>query len=270
MTVPQLAQDRDLIFFDLETTGLNVVTDRIVQIAAVKYPRGGGPPVELNQLLNPQMPIPAEVVAVHGIDDAAVVDAPTFPEYADELDAYLGEADLAGYNLGRFDIPVLMEEFDRAGVRFRTDNRRVIDVQEIFYKMEPRTLAGALRFYCNRELEGAHDALNDVRATVSVLEGQLTRYAEATYIDRDGQRHPSPIKPDVEQLHQFTQRPGQLDATNRLRLDDAGEVTFNFGKYRGQRLRDVFRKEKSYYHWLQDRDFSVQVKEISRQVWESM
>ena len=270
MNIADLAAERDLLFFDLETTGLNVVTDRIVQFAGIKYPAGGGAPVELKRNLNPQMPIPAEVVAVHGIDDAAVAGAPTFGDFADELDAFIGDADLAGYNLGRFDIPVLMEEFDRVGVRFRTDNRRVVDVQEIFYKMEPRTLAGALRFYCGEEIEGAHDALNDVRATVSVLRGQLERYADADYIDRDGERHAGVIAPDVQALHQFTQRPGQLDATNRLRADGDGEVVFNFGKYKGQRLRDVFRKEKSYYYWLRDRDFSVQVKEIATQVWESL
>ncbi len=256
MTINELAQERDLVFFDLETTGLNVVTDRIVQFAAIKYPAGSGQAEERSQLINPGCAIPAEVTAIHGITDADVRQSPTFADYADELYDWIGDADLAGYNLGRFDIPLLMEEFGRVGLAFRIEQRRVIDVQEIFYKMEPRTLAGAFKYYCGEELEGAHDALIDVRATTAVLQGQLKMY--------------NAIEPSVEALHAFTRRPGQLDSTNRLRLDDKEEVVFNFGKYKGQRCKDVFRKEKSYYHWLQDRDFSIQVKEITRQVWESL
>ena len=270
MDLRDIPLERPLVFFDLETTGLNVVTDRVVQFAGARYEPHGGSPEERTYFVNPGRPIPAEVIAVHGITDQRVAGEPTFAQIAEELHAFVGDADLAGYNLARFDVPVLMEEFARAGIRFRTDGRSVVDVQEIFYKMEPRTLAGALRFYRGEELEGAHDALADVRATVRVLEGQLDRYRGADYTDRGGRTHAAPVRPDVAALHAFTQRAGQLDAANRLRRDDGGEPVFNFGKHKGRRLRDVFRKEKSYYHWIQDRDFSVQVKEIAREVWEAL
>lgn len=236
-----------------------MVNDRIVQFAGIRYEPDGSSE-EFVTDVNPTVPIPAEVVAIHGIDDARVAGAPTFASLAGRLDALFAEADLAGYNLGRFDIPLLMEEFARAGGEFDMRGRRIVDAQEIFYKMEPRTLAGALQFYCGEELVGAHDAMADVRATVRVLSGQLRRYDHAE----------TPVRPDVAALHAFTQRPGQLDATNRLRADEAGEVVFNFGKYRGQRAREIFRKEPSYYRWIQDRDFSIQVKQITREVFESL
>lgn len=262
--------ERDIVFFDLETTGLNVVTDRIVQFAGVRYHADGRPPERLVQYVNPGRPIPAETTAVHGISDARVAGEPTFDDFADHLYDWIGEADLGGYNLNRFDVPVLLEEFDRVGIRFGLAGRRIVDVQEIFYKMEPRTLAGALRFYRKEEMTNAHDALADVEATVRVLEGQLARYADADFVAGDGSVSERPVRADIAALHDFTQRPGQLDATNRLREDASGEVVFNFGKYKGKRARDVFKREPSYYKWIQDKDFSVQVKEITRAVWEAM
>lgn len=266
MNIAALVKHKPLIFFDLETTGLNVVTDRIVQIAAVKYLPGAAEPIKLKQYINPGCAIPAESAAIHGITDEVVANAPSFAAFADQLLDWLGDADLSGYNLMRFDIPLLMEEFERAGIRFRIEGRNIIDVQEIFYKMEPRTLAGAVRYYCGKEMENAHDALADVEATIDVLAGQLNMY-----LGENTRSAAEPSLPDtIEGLAAFTRREGQLDATNRLREDEEGEVVFNFGKYKGQRLKEVFRKEKSYYHWLQDKEFSVQVKEITRQVWESM
>ena len=271
MDIRELPRERPIVFFDLETTGVNPVTDRIVQLAAVKYSPGADAPERMVRLVRPPVPIPAETTAIHGIDAAAVADAPTFPELAEELLAFLGESDLAGYNVNRFDLPVLLEEFARAGIRFRLEGRRVVDVQEIFYRMEPRTLAGALRFYRGEELEGAHDALADVEATVRVLEGQLDRYAGRDHADaHTGEVWREPVRADVTSLHAFSRRPGQLDAGNRLREDEAGEPVFNFGKHKGRRAADVFRKEPSYYRWLQEKDFSVEVKEITRRVWEGM
>ena len=259
MTLDRLPLERPLVFFDLEATGLNVVTDRVVQFAAIRFEPGAEKGRELVTDVDPTVPIPAEATAIHGIDDARAGGAPTFAELADGLASFLRGADLAGYNLGRYDVPLLMEEFARAGTPFSLDGRRVVDVQEVFYKMEPRTLAGALRFYRGEELEGAHDALADVRATVRVLEGQLTRYGGPG----------SPVRADVEALHRFTRRPGQLDATNRLREDADGEVVFNFGKHRGRRVREVFAREPNYYRWIQERDFGVEVKQITRRIFEA-
>jgi len=261
---------RPIVFFDLETTGLNVVTDRIVQFAAIKYSPGQDNPEELVYFINPQMPIDPQAAAVHGISNEQVADEPTFNDLADELYDFIGDADLSGYNIKRFDVPLLMEEFDRAGIRFRMDERKLVDVQEIFFKMEPRTLAGALRFYSGEEMTNAHDALADVQATIKVLAGQVEKYKGVTFKDANGVAVVDPIQADVEKLAAFTDREGQLDATNRLRRDSNGEIVFNFGKHKGKTLKEVFSKERSYYHWLQDKDFSVQVKEISRAVWDSM
>jgi len=270
MEMNEFNLQRPIVFFDLETTGLNVVTDRIVQLAAVKYSPGMKEPEELVYFINPQMDIDPEAEAVHGISNEQVANAPTFNELADEIFDFIGGADLSGYNIKRFDVPMLMEEFDRAGIRFGMDERKLVDVQEIFYKMEPRTLAGALRFYRGEEMTNAHDALADVQATIRVLTGQVEKYKNSTFISPDGTEVSNPVPADVDALDAFTQREGQLDATNRLRRDSKGEIVFNFGKHKGRSLKEVFSKERSYYHWLQDKDFSVQVKEISRGVWESM
>jgi len=259
-----------LVFFDLETTGLNVVTDRIVQFAAIKYSPGQKTPEELVYFINPEMAIAPDAAAVHGISNERVAHEKTFNELADEIFDFIGEADLSGYNIKRFDVPMLMEEFDRAGIRFHTDQRKIVDVQEIFFKMEPRTLAGALRYYRGEEMTNAHDALADVQATIKVLAGQVDKYKNVNFTDGDGVELIEPIQPDVDKLAAFTHREGQLDATNRLRRDSDGEIVFNFGKHKGRPLKEVFAKERSYYHWLQDKDFSIQVKEITRAVWESM
>ena len=259
MRLTRLPLKRPIVFFDLETTGVDVVTDRIVQIGALRYEPGGGEPERYNKLVNPGRPIPPATTAIHGISDADVADAPRFEQLADELETLFDGADIGGYNVGKFDLPVLLEAFARCGRDFRPDERRVVDAMEVFFRMEPRSLAGALRFYCGEEMENAHDAMADIEATVKVLEGQLAKYVP------EGR-----MEADVEKLHGLSTRPGQLDATNRLRRDSAGEIVFNFGKYRGKRARDVFQKEPSYYHWLQSKDFSVQVKSYTRELWESM
>ncbi len=259
MQLHYLTLDRPIVFFDLETTGVNVVTDRIVQIGALRYEPGTPEPQRLNMLINPGVEIPAETTAVHGITDADVADAPRFKAVADELLAFFDGADVGGYNVGRFDLPLIMEEFDRCGLDFGADDRRVVDAMEVFFRMEPRTLAGALKFFCDEDMANAHDAMADIEATVKVVEGQLARYVPQ-----------GRVEPNVANLHELSTRPGQLDATNRLRRDDDGEIVINFGKHQGRRAREVFKKEPSYYHWIQDRDFSVQVKAYARQLWESM
>ncbi len=259
MTLDQLPLQRPLVFFDLETTGLNVVTDRIIQLAAMRFEPGGGEPTRLMRFVNPGMPIPAASSAIHGINDERVAHEPSFEDILREVDDFFADADVAGYNISRFDLPLLMEEFARAGKHFDMQDRRKVDVQDLFFRMEPRTLAGAVRFYCGEEMTDAHDAMADTEASVRVLARQLERYgAEGKLVA------------EVDHLHKLAERPGQLDSTNRLKLDDAGEVVFNFGKYQGQQVRSIFAKEPSYYRWIQERDFGVEVKQITREVWESM
>lgn len=254
--------DRDLIFFDIESTGLNVIRDRIIQLAMIKYFKDGREPEEWSMLINPGIPIPDESTAVHGITAEDVANKPTFFQLAEKIHRFIGDADLAGYNSNRFDIPILMEEFERAGIRFDIDNRRTIDVQQIFYKMEPRTLKAAYKFYCDQELENAHDALADVKATVEVLKGQIERYAGVTVETDDGEKLIDPVKNDMSVLHDFTNDPSLIDVTKRLKRNPDGVIVFNFGKYINQPVLEVFAKEPSYYHWILEKDFSVQVKRI--------
>jgi DNA polymerase-3 subunit epsilon len=264
----QIKLDKDLCFFDIEATGLHVIRDRIIQIAIIKYFADGRSPEERCELINPVIPISAEALQVHGITPEMVADKPTFDQMAADLYRFIGDADLAGYNSNRFDIPFLMEEFHRAGFDFDIQNRRLIDVQRIFYKMEPRTLKAAVKFYCDRDFEEAHDALEDVRATIDVLEGQLSRYAHADLKDEDGNVIPQPIQPDVQVLHDFTNDARLLDATQRLRYNEKGEVVFNFGKYNGELVHTTFAREPQYYHWMMGKDFSVQVKQIIKGIYE--
>ncbi len=252
--------DRDLVFFDVEATGLNVIRDRIIQIAGIRYFKDGRPPRELEMLINPGIPIGWEALQVHGIRPEDLADKPTFAQVADELWAFFDDADLAGYNCARYDVPMLMEEFARAGYDFDLDNRRIIDVQRIFYRMEPRTLRAALKFYCGKEMENAHDALADVRATIEVFKGQLERYKDVDHVDADGNVTPRPVRNDMQALHDFTQDPRTVDVTNRLKYNEKGEIVFNFGKYIGKPVAETLHKDKQYYNWILSKDFSVQVK----------
>ena len=261
---------RDLVFFDLETTGLNVIRDRIVQIAMVKQRKDGKPDETFSTLVNPGIPISEEAMAVHGITPKDLANKPTFAQLAQKIWDFIGDADLAGYNSNRFDVPMLMEEFARVEMEFDVSKRRLIDVQRIFYKMEPRTLKAAYRFYCQKELEDAHDALADVRATMEVLNGQLNAYEGKDLIDEEGKVVPAPIKGDVETLHTFTNDLNFLDATQRLKVMADGTVVFNFGKYAGQPVKDVLRQEKNYAHWILEKEFSSQVKQIIKKMMKEL
>jgi DNA polymerase III subunit epsilon len=258
--------DRDLVFFDVESTGLNVIRDRIIQLAMIKYFKDGRDPEELSMLINPGVPIPAESTAVHGITAADVANAPTFFQMADKIHRFIGDADLAGYNSNRFDIPILMEEFARAAITFDIDKRRTIDVQRIFYKMEPRTLKAAYKFYCDEDLVDAHDALVDVRATAEVLKGQLERYSGVEVVTDDGEVLQDPVKNDMQVLHDFTNDFNTIDATQRLKKNSDGVIVFNFGKYINQPAAKVLYDDKQYYHWMLDKDFSSQVKQIIKRL----
>jgi DNA polymerase-3 subunit epsilon len=258
--------DRDLVFFDIESTGLNVMKDRIVQIALIKYPKGGEEPIEKEMLVNPGIPISEESIAIHGITPDKVSNKPTFIQVADEINDFIGDADLSGYNSDRFDIPMLMEEMARAGIDFDVDNRRAIDVQKIFYKMEPRTLVAALKHFCGKKLEDAHDALADVRATVDVLKGQLIMYQETDYEDSDGYTTKRPIKNDMAAIAKFIGDTRTVDATQRFKYNHQGEIVFNFGKYVGQPAAELLYKDRHYLNWILEKDFSTQVKKIVKKI----
>lgn len=262
----QLELDRDLIFFDLEATGLNVIRDRIVQIALIKYAKKGGEPEELSMLINPGIPISEEAMGVHGITPKDVANKPTFPQVAQKIYDFIGDADLAGYNSNRFDVPMLLEEFDRAGLDFDLSKRRLIDMQRIFYKMEPRNLRAALKFYAGQEMENAHDALADVRATIAVFEGQLEHYKDQDHVDDDGNVTPRPLSGGVKAIHDFCNDLRYLDATQRLKLDENNEVVFAFGKYQNKSAKEVLREDPNYFNWMLNKEFSVQVKQILRQL----
>ena len=238
---------KPLIFFDLETTGLNIMTDRIIEIAYLKvYPNGNE---ELKKLrINPEMPIPAESTKIHGIADEDVRDCPIFKQVAQSIANDFKGCDIAGYNSNSFDVPFLAEEFLRAEADFDFVNSRFIDVQVVFHKMEKRTLEAAYRFYCNAELVDAHSANADTRATYEVLMAQLDRYPE--------------LQNDVEFLSKFTKYNRNVDYAGRIVLDDNGVEVFNFGKHKGRSVEEVFRIEPTYYSWMMNGDFPLYTKKV--------
>jgi len=263
----QFNLDRDLCFFDVEATGLHVIRDRIIQIGIVKYPKGGGEPTEYCTYVNPGIPISQEAMDITGITAETVRNQPPFQQVAQDIYAFIADSDLSGYNCNRFDIPILMEEFARVGIDFTIDKRRVIDVQRIFYRMEPRTLRAAHQFYCGEKFTDAHDALADVKATAAVLAGQLKKYQEVDYEDDNGVM-PTPVKNDMQALHDFTNDAHLLDVTQRLKYNAEGQVVFNFGKHGGRSVVEVFREEPDYYRWIMKKEFSVQVKKIVDRIFQ--
>lgn len=259
--------DRNLVFFDIEATGLNVVRDRIVQIALIKYFKNNKKaPEELTMLINPGVPISLEAMEVHGITPKDVANKPTFQQVADQLFEFIGNADLAGYNSNRFDIPLLMEEFSRVGIELDMSRRRTLDMQRLFYKMEPRTLKAAHKFYTGERMENAHDALADVKATIDVFKGQLEKYATVDFEDKDGNIIPTPVKNDMQAIQEFTNDLNFLDATQRMKYNTDGVPVFNFGKYAGQPVVEVLSRDKPYYNWIMTKEFTSQVKQIIKQL----
>ncbi len=247
----QLKLTRPIAIFDLETTGLNITSDRIVEIAIIRVEIDGSESEYLRRV-NPEMPIPAEVSAIHGIFEADLVDAPTFAEIAEEVVAFIGDSDLAGYNSNKFDIPVLAEELMRAGSDFDVASRRFVDVQNIFHKMEQRTLAAAYQFYCEKPMENAHNALYDARVTLDVFRSQLDRY--------------NTLENNVDYLSAFSKAGNYnlLDFAGRLAINEHGEAMYNFGKHKGKTIRDVMRSEPGYYGWMLDADFPLYTKKCLR------
>lgn len=233
---------RPLVFFDLETTGINITRDRIVEIAIVKLVPGKETEPEVKtRRVNPEMPIPAEATAIHHITDADVAGQPTFRQIAKSLAEYIKGCDIAGFNSNRFDVPMLDEEFRRVGVEFDFHKARFVDVQTVFHKKEPRNLSAAYRFYCDKELEGAHGAEADTLATYQVLLAQLDRYDD--------------LPADIEELAKFSSQNNNVDFAGRLVYDDKGREIINFGKYKGQPAIDVLSKDPSYYNWIDQGDF---------------
>lgn len=251
MTKTNLSLSRPIAFIDLETTGVNIGSDRIVEISILKLLPGGGEEVYTYRV-NPTIPIPAESSAIHGIYDKDIKDAPTFKELASKLNNILESCDLAGYNSNKFDIPLLVEEFLRVEVEFDTQNRKSIDVQNIFHKMEQRTLAAAYRFYCSKEIENAHSAEADVRATYEVLNAQLAKYPT--------------LEPNVSFLHSFSLMGDNVDPAGRIVRDKKGIEVFNFGKHKGRPVLEIFKNEPSYYNWMMDGDFPLSTKRVITQL----
>lgn len=258
--------DRDLVFFDIESTGLNVIRDRILQIALIKMPKDGSPQQELEMIINPGVLISEEAYAIHGIGPKEVANKPTFGQVAQQLFDFIGDADLAGYNSNRFDVPMLMEEFARNGFEFDISKRRLVDAQRIFYRMEPRTLSAALRFYTGQRMENAHDALADVRATIDVFKGQLTHYADQDYLNDEGEVvFEKPLSQDIATIDKFCRDDSALDVTNRLKRNEDGVAVFNFGKYQGKPVGEVCANDPGFYNWILTKDFTQQVKQMVKQ-----
>ena len=243
----ELALKNPIIFFDLETTGTNILRDRIVEISYIKVMPSGNE-TERTLRINPGMPIPAEATAIHHITDDDVKNAPPFKQVAQELaNVFLG-CDIAGLNSNRFDVPMLMEEFLRAGVNIDLSRRKFVDVQTIFHKMEQRTLIAAYKFYCGKDLTEAHSANADTRATYEVLKAQLDHY-------------PS-LKNDIAFLSDFSSQNKNVDLMGRIIYNEAGKEVFNFGKYKGQLVEDVFRRDIGYYSWMMQGEFPANTKQV--------
>jgi len=243
----QLQLKKPIVFLDLETTGVNVGADRIVEIALLKvYPNGNKDSKCMR--INPTIPIPLEASKIHGIYDKDISECPTFQDAAKDINAFLGGSDLAGYNSNKFDIPLLIEEFTRVGIHFDLNDRKLIDVQNIFHKMEQRTLAAAYKFYCDKDLIDAHTAEADTTATYEVLLSQLDKYES--------------LKNDVDFLAQFSTVTRNVDLAGRIVFNEKGEEVFNFGKYKGHLVKEVFKSEPSYYDWMMKGDFATNTKNV--------
>ncbi|PKV63013.1 3'-5' exonuclease [Pontibacter ramchanderi] len=255
----QLNLKRPIVFFDLETTGTDICKDRIVEISALKV-MPNGEEILKTRRINPTVPIPLESSLIHKIYDEDVKDCPTFQQVARNLHQFLEGCDLGGYNLVRFDIPLLAEEFLRAGIDFDIDNRHVVDACRIFHMMEKRTLSAAYKYYCNKTLENAHSAEADTVATYHILKAQLERY-ENTVVEVAEGIEETPIQNDMALLHKFTFEKS-ADLAGRIVYNNAGQEVFNFGKHKNVPVEDVLSKEPSYYDWMMKGDFPLYTKKI--------
>lgn len=247
----QLKLKRSLAFLDLETTGINIATDRIVEISVLKISPEGKEEWMISRI-NPEIPIPAAATAIHGITDEDIASSPAFREIAKNLAAFLEGCDLAGYNALKFDIPVLAEEFLRINIDFNFRNRRYIDVQVIFFKKEQRTLSAAYKFYCDKTIVNAHSSKADTEATYEVLKSQLDMYSD--------------LENDVEKLSDFSAHNISADLVGRIIYDENGVEIFNFGKHKGKKVEQVFRDEPAYYSWIMNGDFPLYTKKVITEI----
>jgi DNA polymerase III subunit epsilon len=247
----ELKLKRPIVFLDLETTGINVSADRIVEISLLKI-TPDGKEQWMTSRVNPEMPIPPKVTAIHGISDSDVADSPTFGEIAKKVAAFMEGCDLAGYNAVKFDIPVLAEEFLRVNVDFNFNKRKYVDPQVIFYKKEQRTLAAAYQFYCKKDLKNAHSAKADTQATYDVLKAQLDMYND--------------LDNDIEKLATFSAFNNNVDFAGRIILDENGVEVFNFGRYKGKPVEEVFRDDPNYYSWMMNGDFPLYTKRVLTEI----
>jgi len=236
-----------LVFFDLETTGINIVYDRIVEISYLKVAVNGEEESK-TRLINPEMPIPPQATAIHGISDEHVKDSPTFKMIAKSLATQIEGCDLAGYNSNRFDIPLLAEEFLRAGVDIDLMRRKFVDIQTIFHKKEPRNLSAAYKFYCDKDLENAHTSAADTKATYEILQAQLDRYPD--------------LKNDIAFLSEYSSFNNHADFAGRIIYNERKQEVINFGKYKGRLVEDVFQEDPGYYGWIMQGDFALHTKKV--------
>ncbi|TYP96477.1 DNA polymerase-3 subunit epsilon [Tenacibaculum adriaticum] len=251
----ELKLQKPIVFFDLETTGVNIATDRIVEISILKiFPNGTQE--SKTWLVNPEVEIPAEATAIHGITNEKVVTEPTFKELAQKIDEMIADSDLAGFNSNRFDIPLLAEELMRAGIDFDMENRKAVDVQVIFHKKEQRTLSAGYEFYCGKELEGAHGAEADTLATYEILKAQLDKYED--------------IENSIDALSEFSSHTQRADFAGFILFNEDEEEIFSFGKYKGRTVEEVLKENPGYNSWIQQADFPLYTKKVLRQIKERM
>lgn len=249
----ELNLTKPIVFFDLETTGINIATDRIVEISILKiYPNGNKE--SKTWLVNPEIEIPEEASAIHGITNEKVVTEPTFKELAPKVDELIKGCDLAGFNSNRFDIPLLAEELMRVGIDFDMSNRKAVDVQVIFHKKEQRTLSAGYKFYCGKELEDAHSAEADTLATYEILKAQLDKYDD--------------IENSIDALSEFSSHTKRADFAGFILFNDKKQEIFSFGKYKGRTVEDVLKENPGYNSWIQNADFPLYTKKVLRQIKE--
>ncbi|MGV6861730.1 MAG: exonuclease domain-containing protein [Putridiphycobacter sp.] len=248
---------KPVVFFDIESTGLSVSKDRIVELGLIKVNPDQSEET-LTLRINPEMPISKESEEIHGISLEDLKDAPTFKDVAERIVKFIDDADLAGYNSNKFDVPMLLEEFSRVGVDFKMSNRKAIDVQNIFHKKEQRTLAAAYQFYCDKEIENAHSAEADIRATYEVLKAQLDRYPD--------------LENDMDYLAEFSQNSKHklLDFAGRLAINKNGEPIYNFGKHKDKTIQDVFNQEPGYHAWMLNNDFPFYTKKVLKEITDKL